>query len=61
MIEPEDDGCGDADRGHECLGATVVAGMDTAPVLELPEHVFDPVALAVEPCVVWDRDFAVGL
>ncbi len=32
MIEPEDDGCGDAYGGHEGVGATVVAGVDAPPV-----------------------------
>lgn len=60
LIKPEDDGCGDADGGHEGMGASVVAGVDTAPVLEFAEHVLDPVALSVEHCVMWDRHFAVG-
>lgn len=41
--------------------ASVVAGMDAAPVLESAEHVLDLVALAVEGAVVRDRDSAVGL
>lgn len=60
MIEPEDDGCGDADGGHEGMCASVVAGMDAAPVLEFAEHVLDPVALAVEHGVVGDLDLAIG-
>ena len=36
MIEPEDDGGGDADGGHEGVGAAVVAGVDAPPVLDLP-------------------------
>ncbi len=43
------------------MGATVVAGVDAPPVLEFAEHVFDPVALAVEGGVVRDRHLAVGL
>ncbi len=35
-------------------------GMDAAPVLEIAEHVLDPVALAVKPGVVGVRDLAVG-
>ena len=34
------------------MGASVVACVDAAPVLEFAEHVLDPVALAVEHCVV---------
>ena len=61
LIESEDDGCGNADGGHECVGASVVAGVDAAPVLEFPEHVLDPVSLAIEHCTVGDRDLAVDL
>ena len=43
------------------MGASVVAGMDAAPVLEPAEHVFDLVALMVEDFIVVDLDFAVGL
>ena len=60
MIEPEDDGCGDADSGHECVGASVVAGVDTAPVLEFSEHVFELVLLAVEHDIVRNMDLAIG-
>ena len=52
MIEPEDDGCGDADGGHEGVGASVVAGCDASPVLELGEQVLDLVALSIEGLVV---------
>lgn len=41
LRQPEDDGFGDADSGHEGVGAAVVAGMDAAPVFELAEHVLD--------------------
>ncbi len=57
---PEDDGGGDGDGGHEGVGAAIVAGMDAAPVLELAEHLLDPVALAIEGAVVRDRYLAVG-
>ena len=59
MIEPEDDGCCDADCGHEGVGAAVIAGMDAPPVLEPAEHVLDPVPLAIEDGIVRDRDLAV--
>jgi len=48
LIEPEDDGYGDADGGHEGVGASVVAGVDAPPVLEPAEHILDLVALAIE-------------
>ena len=43
------------------MGASVVAGVDAAPVFEFAEHVLDLVALAVEGGVVGDWHFAVGL
>jgi len=43
------------------VGASVVAGVDTPPVLEPAEHVLDLVALAVEGLVVVDLSLAVGL
>lgn len=61
MIEPEDDGCGDADGGHEAVSASVVAGVDAAPVLEPSEHDLDLVAPPVECGVVGDRHLAVHL
>lgn len=42
------------------MGASVVAGVDTPPVLEPTEHVLDLGALAVEGYVVRGGDFAVG-
>ena len=48
MIEIEDDESGDAYVGEESVGASVIAGRDTAPILEFPEPAFDLVALAVE-------------
>ena len=42
------------------MGASVVAGSDAPPVLELAEHVFDPVALSVEHRVMRYRGFPVG-
>jgi hypothetical protein len=48
LWQPENDGCGDADGGHECVGASIATDVDAAPVLELSEHVLDLVALAVE-------------
>ena len=54
------DGNGDADGGQEGVGAPVVAGVDTSPVLVPAEHVLDLMALAVEHPVVSDLYFAVG-
>ena len=59
MIDPEDHGCGDADRGHEGMGTAVIAGVDAPPVFQASEHDLDFVALAVEHGVVRDMDFAV--
>jgi hypothetical protein len=61
LWQPEDDGGSDADGGHEGVCASVVAGVDTAPVFELSEHVLDEVALPVEHRIVRDMDLAVGL
>ena len=47
-------GCEEQDR------AAIVAGSDAAPVLDAGEHVLDPVAQAVEVCVVRDRDLPTG-
>jgi hypothetical protein len=57
LIDPEDDGCSDADGGHEGVRAAVIASVDTPPVFEPAEHDLDFVALAVENCVVGDVDF----
>ena len=61
MIDPEGDGCGDADGREEGVSASVVAGVDAPPVLELPEQVLDLVALTVEFSVVLEGSFAVDL
>ena len=41
---------------HQGVGASVVAGVDTTPVLEASEHDLNPVALAVERGVVREVD-----
>jgi hypothetical protein len=41
------------------VGATVVPGVDAAPIVEPSEHVFDLVALYVEAGVIGDNDFPV--
>ena len=43
------------------MGASVVAGMDTAPVFQLTEHVLDFMAMVVERAILEDRHFAVRL
>ena len=43
------------------MGASVIAGVDPAPVFELAEHVFDFMALAVERAVTRDEYFAIDL
>ncbi len=40
--------------------ATVVSRVDASPVLDVPEHVFNAVALLVESSVMGDGDFSVG-
>lgn len=45
MIEPEDDCCFNADGVHEAMSATLVAGLDTASVLDFAEEFFNLVAL----------------
>jgi hypothetical protein len=57
MIEPENGGCSDADGGHESVSASVVAGVDAPRVLEIAEHVLDPMALALEPMRPKPRGF----
>ena len=42
------------------MGAAVLACMDAPPVLELAEHVLDPVPLPVERTAMWHLDFPVG-
>lgn len=58
MIEIESDGRCDADGGEEGVSASVVAGGDAPPILELGEHVLDPMALFVERLVIGQRDFS---
>ena len=41
------------------MGASIVAGVDAAPVLEFAEHVLDLVALSVERLVMGYLDFPV--
>ncbi len=43
------------------MGASVVAGVDAAPVFEPAEHVFDFVAPTIEDSIVRDRYLAIGL
>ena len=58
MIEIEGDCSGDADSREEGVRAAIVAGGNAAPVFQAPEHVLDPVPLAIEHLVVCDRHFA---
>ncbi len=41
--------------------ASIVSGVNTPPVLQPAEHVFDPVALTVEDAIVRDWHLAIGL
>ena len=60
MIDPEDDGCGDADGGHEGVGASVVASVYATPVLDFAEHILDAVSLTIKRAIMRDWDFAIG-
>jgi hypothetical protein len=42
------------------VGASVIAGVDAAPVLEAPEHDLDLMAMSMERDIVRDGDLAVG-
>ena len=59
LIDPEEDGCGDADCGHEDVGASVIAGVNAPPVFQASEYNLDFLSLSVEHGVVEDVDFAV--
>ena len=61
MSKPEDDSCGDYDGGHERVGAAVVAGVDTPPILQASERGLDAMALTVEDRIVGDGFLAVDL
>jgi hypothetical protein len=56
LIDAKDDGCGDADCGHEGVGASVITGVNASPVFEPDEHNFYFVSLSVEDRVVRDMD-----
>ena len=55
LVNPEQDGAGEADGGHERVGASIVAHGDAAPVLEAAKHVLDAMTLPVEHLVVRER------
>jgi hypothetical protein len=40
--------------------ASVIAGVDAPPILELSEHILDFMSVPVEATVIWNLDFAVG-
>ena len=42
------------------MGASVIASVNTSPILELSKHVLDFMALPVEAAVVWYLDLSVG-
>ena len=56
MNPPDDDGS-DGDCGHEDVGAAVITGCDTPPILEPPEHVFYLMALFVLDFAKYRRVF----
>jgi hypothetical protein len=39
---------------------SIIAGVDVPPVLELAEHIFDIMALAIKQLIVGDWPLAVG-
>jgi hypothetical protein len=61
LIEPEDESRGEGDGGEEGVRASVVSGVDTPPVLEAGEEVFDFVPLAIEDRVVAVLDLVLGM
>lgn len=58
MIDPEDDGCSQSRGRYEGMCGSVVAGVDTPPVLEVADHVLDHVVTSVEDGIVRDRHLA---
>ena len=42
------------------MRASIIAGVDAPPVLELAEHIFDFMALAIKRLIMGDRYLAVG-
>jgi hypothetical protein len=61
LIDPEDDCYSNCDCGDEGVGATVIADVNTSPVFEFPEHIFDFLAAFVERLVECNLHFSVGL
>jgi hypothetical protein len=59
LIEPEDEAGGECYCGQEGVSASVVSGVDAAPVLEAGEHVLDTMALAIKRAVVRNECLAV--
>ncbi|MCI0598296.1 MAG: hypothetical protein L0Y60_02045 [Beijerinckiaceae bacterium] len=58
MIEIEGDGFCVANGLEEGSIASAIAGGDSPPILELGEHVLDPMALLVEFLITGQRDFS---
>lgn len=61
LINPEKEDACEGDGGEEDVGASVVSCVDTAPVLEPGEEVFDPVPLAVEDWIVREASLVVAM
>ena len=61
LIDSEDDDGGERDSGHECVGTSVVAGVDAAPVFDSAEPVFRFLATAIEGRVVRERWLGLSL
>lgn len=60
MIEPEDDGCDDADCRHEGIHKAIISCMDTPPDRDFGVQVFDQVTLFVGRLVVAISRLAFG-
>lgn len=51
-------GCGEVDETSEVNGASIIAGSETAKVLEAVEATLDAIAAFMEVSIVRDDDFA---
>ncbi|MXO64547.1 hypothetical protein [Altericroceibacterium endophyticum] len=59
LIQLGDDGCCDADIGRESVGASIIVGLDAAPVLELSDHILDLVPLVLDYGIVLDLNLPI--
>ena len=61
LINPEEEDAGEGNSGLEDVSAAVVSCVDTPPVFEASEEVFDPVPLPVEGGVVGKASLVVAV